>query len=399
MATNSPGKLLVYNVPDLITTLGLTRDKLTVLGIVSRNDYDSNIASLSPATNFKLVKNASGGVPSIPASTKTQILIQNAHKKDQASSPRGWMKEQKDKDTGEGSDSITAIKSSLPPIRGENPELSNYLTELGNVEDQLDCFYNGNNNYKSNKWDLERSKEYEYQKMTDQLLGMVGGSIGRKRDGNDKVVIAIGLGKFSCHSRLTSLHGSFLAYFVQKVRSLNYIVVGVNEYYTSKKCPVCEEFVGQVKIRRLYCARCQTHMHRDTMAGHNICNVVRGQLMNQTRLLYLQPIDKDGNYLDGKEYGRIIAQACHASTAVLHKTRDMTDTREYLADINSMHKVVLEVKNLPQLEELSSKLSELDVPHVTWREQPEDILTCLSTSPIRRDPKVKEAFKKCSLFR
>ncbi|KAI8362193.1 putative peptidyl-tRNA hydrolase PTRHD1-like protein [Mortierella sp. GBAus27b] len=97
--------------------------------------------------------------------------------------------------------------------------------------------------------------------------------------------------------------------------------------------------------------------------------------------------------------GSIIAQACHASTAVLHKTRDMTDTREYLADINSMHKVVLEVKNLPQLEELSSKLSELDVPHVTWREQPEDILTCLSTSPIRRDPKVKEAFKKCSLFR
>jgi len=39
----------------------------------------------------------------------------------------------------------------------------------------------------------------------------------------------------------------------------------------------------------------------------------------------------------------VIAQACHASTAVLHKTQDLHDTREYLADINSMHKVVLEV--------------------------------------------------------
>ncbi|KAF9170035.1 peptidyl-tRNA hydrolase domain-containing protein 1 [Mortierella sp. AD011] len=97
--------------------------------------------------------------------------------------------------------------------------------------------------------------------------------------------------------------------------------------------------------------------------------------------------------------GSVIAQACHASTAVLHKTQDLKDTREYLADLNNMHKVVLEIKNLPQLESLSASLSELNVPHVTWKEQPEDILTCLSTSPIRRSPEVKEAFKKCSLFR
>ncbi|KAG0007049.1 peptidyl-tRNA hydrolase domain-containing protein 1 [Modicella reniformis] len=41
--------------------------------------------------------------------------------------------------------------------------------------------------------------------------------------------------------------------------------------------------------------------------------------------------------------GSVIAQACHASTAVLHKTQDLRDTREYLADINNMHKVVLEI--------------------------------------------------------
>ncbi|KAF9901241.1 hypothetical protein BX616_002320 [Lobosporangium transversale] len=85
--------------------------------------------------------------------------------------------------------------------------------------------------------------------------------------------------------------------------------------------------------------------------------------------------------------------------AVLYKTQELKDTREYLADLNNMHKVVLEVKNLPQLESLAASLSALDVPHVTWREQPEDILTCLSTSPIRRNQEVKDAFKKCSLFR
>ncbi|KAG0309292.1 peptidyl-tRNA hydrolase domain-containing protein 1 [Dissophora globulifera] len=110
-------------------------------------------------------------------------------------------------------------------------------------------------------------------------------------------------------------------------------------------------------------------------------------------------IRKDLIKVLGWSTGSVISQACHASTAVLHKTQDMKDTREYLADLNNMHKVVLEIKNLPQLEALSEKLTQLDVPHVTWREQPEDILTCISTSPIRRSAEVREAFKKCSLYR
>ena len=68
-------------------------------------------------------------------------------------------------------------------------------------------------------------------------------------------------------------------------------MVGVNEYYTSKKCPICKNFVGQVDIRRLYCSECKTFMHRDVMAGHNICNVIQGHLFNQERPRYLQPRD------------------------------------------------------------------------------------------------------------
>lgn len=57
----SKGRLLAYNVPDVLTTLSLTRDQLTVLGIVSKNDYGPNINSLGSATNFKLVKDLNGG--------------------------------------------------------------------------------------------------------------------------------------------------------------------------------------------------------------------------------------------------------------------------------------------------------------------------------------------------
>ncbi|KAI8601276.1 hypothetical protein EDD21DRAFT_404594, partial [Dissophora ornata] len=37
-------------------------------------------------------------------------------------------------------------------------------------------------------------------------------------------------------------------------------------------------------------------MHRDIMAGHNMCNAIRGHLLNQQRPLYLQPKDIDGTY-------------------------------------------------------------------------------------------------------
>ncbi|KAI7829511.1 hypothetical protein BC939DRAFT_474078 [Gamsiella multidivaricata] len=41
-------------------------------------------------------------------------------------------------------------------------------------------------------------------------------------------------------------------------RDSGYIMVGVNEYSTSKKCPTYEKFVGQVEIRRLYCSTCKS---------------------------------------------------------------------------------------------------------------------------------------------
>ena len=42
--------------------------------------------------------------------------------------------------------------------------------------------------------------------------------------------------------------------------------------------------------------------------------------------------------------GALIAQACHAATAVIHTYYDHSDTKDYLADIDNMHKIVLMVR-------------------------------------------------------
>ena len=48
----------------------------------------------------------------------------------------------------------------------------------------------------------------------------------------------------------------------------------------------------------------------------------------------------------GWPIGAVIAQACHASSAVLHTFHDDPHVQEYLHDINGMHKVVLQVSSL-----------------------------------------------------
>ncbi|KAF9143837.1 hypothetical protein BGX20_007083, partial [Mortierella sp. AD010] len=70
--------------------------------------------------------------------------------------------------------------------------------------------------FKKHQWDARKARDAEYRIITDRLLSMVGGSIGRQRDEADKVVIGVGLGKFSANTKLSSLHESFQSYFVQK---------------------------------------------------------------------------------------------------------------------------------------------------------------------------------------
>ncbi|KAF9899819.1 hypothetical protein EC991_008260, partial [Linnemannia zychae] len=80
-------------------------------------------------------------------------------------------------------------------------------------------------------------------------------------------------------------------------RSLGYVVLGLNEFYTSKRCPCCEQFVAQLDLRRFFCnGPCQTYHHRDVMAAENMFRVVQEYLQRQARPKYLQPKCQDQSY-------------------------------------------------------------------------------------------------------
>ncbi|KAF9119345.1 hypothetical protein BG015_006370 [Linnemannia schmuckeri] len=52
----SRGRFLVYKLAEVLGHLEISRAKLTALGIVSKNDYTSNLARLGVITNHKIVK-------------------------------------------------------------------------------------------------------------------------------------------------------------------------------------------------------------------------------------------------------------------------------------------------------------------------------------------------------
>lgn len=327
-------RLPVDKLPSRITsTLGGTDYHLTEIRNVVRNKQDvadlwgdcqpCEIKVLGIDPGQACVIGASALLPSQGETKFYNLAVKQKATYQPTLKHRRWMQRKKTR-TIFDSQNVGEIESALPPTRGDQSNFKSYVEQLKNVDEHLESFYNINSTIKKHRWNAKRARDEEYKRIGDSLLRMIGGSIGRKRKSEDKSVIALGLGKFSSKSRLSSLHESFQSYFVRTVsgwwclkasvpvldctlitihlpcslqaRSLGYIVVGVNEYYTSKKCPTCQNFVGQVEIRRLYCSNCKTYHHRDVMAGHNICNVVRGHLLNQERPLYLQPMDATGTF-------------------------------------------------------------------------------------------------------
>ncbi|GJJ77517.1 putative transposase [Entomortierella parvispora] len=210
---------------------------------------------------------------------------------------RRWLNTEKGVVTEAEPSSISDIESNLPPLRGSQSSVEEYVRKIKEVEERLSTFYNGRNRrFKRHTWDMKRAKHAEYQAIAERLLRIVGGTTGRHRDPNNHVIIGVGLGQFKSSSRLSSLHSSFLDYFIPLARSLGYLVVGINEYYTSQKCPNCHNFIARVTIRQLYCTHCKHFHHRDIMAAENMAMIVRERLEKQERPLHLQPVTEDGIY-------------------------------------------------------------------------------------------------------
>ncbi|CAG7823332.1 unnamed protein product [Allacma fusca] len=99
----------------------------------------------------------------------------------------------------------------------------------------------------------------------------------------------------------------------------------------------------------------------------------------------------------GWPLGALIAQACHAATAVLHIYQEDENTRAYLAKLDSMHKVVLQIPDAESLNELASTLTTNNIDFKLWIEQPENIPTCIAIKPYPRDV-VKPLVKQFKLY-
>uniref|UniRef100_T1JCY8 peptidyl-tRNA hydrolase n=1 Tax=Strigamia maritima TaxID=126957 RepID=T1JCY8_STRMM len=79
--------------------------------------------------------------------------------------------------------------------------------------------------------------------------------------------------------------------------------------------------------------------------------------------------------------GAIIAQACHATAAIVYTFRNDPNVMQYTKDLDKMHKVILEIPDDISLQILAATLSHDNIDFKLWIEQPENIATCLATKP------------------
>lgn len=192
----------------------------------------SALVSHTPSAVSSASTTLTSSSASSPSTSSSQVFHNVAVSQKAVSQPtlrhRRWMEEAKAIAPEGGENSISDLESSLPPLRGEGASVIKYLEVLETVQDPLDDFYNGRNMlYKRHAWDAKRAKQEEFRKVADRLLNAIGGSVGAKRKDDNMVVIGIGLGQFKSNSGLTSLHESFLTFFVQLVS------------FESSRAPVC----------------------------------------------------------------------------------------------------------------------------------------------------------------
>ncbi|XP_059172909.1 putative peptidyl-tRNA hydrolase PTRHD1 [Physella acuta] len=96
--------------------------------------------------------------------------------------------------------------------------------------------------------------------------------------------------------------------------------------------------------------------------------------------------------------GAVIAQACHSCTAVIHLYYNDDTTKEYLGELDRMHKIILEAKDEESITKLAENLTSHNIGHKLWIEQPENTPTCLAVKPYRKSD-VQQFFKAFKLLK
>ncbi|KAG0270763.1 hypothetical protein BGZ96_006190, partial [Linnemannia gamsii] len=186
-------------------------------GVVGTVPQDSTLAAASTATNeqhkaLRATTQDSSTTPTTQTSSTTTALgtpkpvfFNLAVKTKAVYQPtfrfRRWVENEKQRISDGEHESIQEIETRLPPLKGPDTFVMNYVKELERVEEQLKAFFNGQDHkYKKHQRDMRR--------------GIVGGGLGIRSNPLNPVIIGVGLGKFGSKSGLASLHSSFLSYFI-----------------------------------------------------------------------------------------------------------------------------------------------------------------------------------------
>ncbi|KAI3653511.1 hypothetical protein MP228_001458 [Amoeboaphelidium protococcarum] len=174
---------------------------------------------------------------------------------------------------------ITQLERSM--YRGEEESMECYWERYIDIYQQLRSYYSSEIRQKRH-WDFKKAQRAEFDRATNAILKMVDASVFQKSNG--QVVFGIGNAQFDSKQ---TIHLSFQRHFVQKVKSLGYPVVFLNEYLTSQKAPccgcVCESFGMRIK----YCRNCHKFYHRDIMAAENLTQVLICLICDEPRPKYL----------------------------------------------------------------------------------------------------------------
>ncbi|KAF9941914.1 hypothetical protein BGZ67_003744, partial [Mortierella alpina] len=87
----SRGRFHGHDIQEVAASLDLTRAQLTILGVVSHNDYNRNISSLGTATNHKIIRELSDAEPEKMVQgyiSHDQVALKNTTKESLALSMR-----------------------------------------------------------------------------------------------------------------------------------------------------------------------------------------------------------------------------------------------------------------------------------------------------------------------
>ncbi|KAF9997128.1 hypothetical protein BGZ80_006214, partial [Entomortierella chlamydospora] len=177
--------------PEEIKILGLDLGQACVIGAsallpdTARSIQEGKMKRLTEPNSSALTYPSS---PSLPVSVFYNLAVKQKAVSQPTLKHRRWMEEQKSTTPLGALESVSDIETNLPPLRGEGTSYTGYVKELERVTQQLDDFYNGNNmRFKRHGWDARRARDAEFKVIANRLFKLVGGSIGCRRNEDNKV--------------------------------------------------------------------------------------------------------------------------------------------------------------------------------------------------------------------